>query len=109
MGFFSWKTNDTKRSIANTYSTRDTFRVYLHDNLGNVYTEDNYDGYGEFGGVDYYELLARMNGLNGRNEGIDAECSGREGIIYPNLTESPDWQWRNEKPAHCADQGYFYE
>ena len=58
MGFFSWKTNDTERSIANKYSNRSTFTVYMRDNEGNVWVEENYEGYGEFGGKDYYELLA---------------------------------------------------
>ena len=32
MGFFSWKTQDTDRSIANNYSTRKTFTVVMIDN-----------------------------------------------------------------------------
>lgn len=109
MGFFSWKTQDSERSIANAYSIRKTFKVYMHDNQGNVYAESEYDGYGEFGGLDFYELMARMNGLKGRSEAIDVDCSGKEGYIYPNLTETADWQWRNEKPQHCEYQGYFYD
>jgi len=29
MGFFSWKTQDTDKSIANKYSIRRTFRVQM--------------------------------------------------------------------------------
>lgn len=29
MGFFSWKTQDTNKSIANRYSNRPTFTVYM--------------------------------------------------------------------------------
>ena len=36
------------------------------DNKGNVWTEDNYEGYGVFGGKDYYELLAELQSLEGQ-------------------------------------------
>ena len=68
MGFFSWHTNDTDRSIANKYSGRTTFNVYMRDNKGNVWVESDYEGYGRFGGKDYYELLAEMNGLGSDRE-----------------------------------------
>ena len=67
MGFFSWRTQDTDKSIANHYSVRSTFRVQMMDNKGNVWTENNYDGYGVFGGKDYYELLAEMNGITDKD------------------------------------------
>jgi len=34
MGFFSWKTMDTDRSIANKYSNTSTFKVDMMDNKG---------------------------------------------------------------------------
>lgn len=71
MGFFSWITTDTKRSIANVHSSRYTFTVHMKDDKGNIWTEKNYDGYGMFGGKDFYELLDEMNGGNGdRQNGI---------------------------------------
>ena len=108
MGFFSWKTQDTRRSISNVDSTRGSFFVAMHDNKGNIWTETEYDGYGEFGGKDYYELLAEMNGLTTRVEGIELAFS-KKPCLYPNLTESVQWNWVNEEPEHCDDQGYFYE
>ncbi len=113
MGFFSWKTNDTKRSIANQYSSRSTFTVYMRDNKGNVWVEEDYDGYGEFGGKDYYELLAEMNGLESdRNAGISLQFdSGREDIIFPALFELDTSSWethRGQEPKNCPAQGYFY-
>ena len=107
MGFFSFKTQDTKKSIANSYSIRKTFRVYMRDDKGNVWVEDNYEGYGEFGGKDYYELLAEMNNKTGRNEGITLSFS-KIPHITPNLTESEDWEWTNDEPQRCEYQGYFY-
>ena len=108
MGFFSFKTQDTNRSIANKHSGRKTFKVFMHDNKGNVYPESNYEGYGDFGGLDYYKLLADMNGLKDRNEAIHVSCNKKAELVYPNLTESADWTWRNAEPQNCEFQGYFY-
>ena len=46
MGFFSWKTQDTDRSIANNYSNKSVFSVTMTDNKGNRWHEHNYEGYG---------------------------------------------------------------
>ena len=112
MGFFSWITQDTNRSIANQYSNRKPFTVYMHDDKGNVWKEDNYEGYGEFGGKDYYELVAEMNGeISDRQIGIDIafkDYSPNPDIKYPNLTETPDWTWVPEEADICNEQGYFY-
>jgi len=62
MGLFSWKTQDTNRSIpCDGNSSRPTFPVTMTDNKGNVWNEPNYEGYGEFGGKDYYQLVAEMS------------------------------------------------
>jgi len=50
MGFFSWKTSDTGESIPNHYSNRPVFKVHMITEDGQVFTEDNYEGYGVFGG-----------------------------------------------------------
>lgn len=110
MGFFSWKTQDTKRSISNRYSSRETFTVYMINPLtGESYRENEYEGYGEFGGKDFYELLAELNGKKDRNEGIDIAFSGEE-YISPVLVENLSvWEkYKDEKPEHCEAQGYFY-
>jgi len=108
MGFFSWKTQDTSKSIANEYSSRDTFKVYMLDDKGNMWMESNYEGYGIFGGKDYYELLAEMNGLGtDRSKGITLAFSGKE-YKSPNLVESSDWEYVNDAPSKCEFQGFFY-
>jgi len=61
MGFFSWKTSDTKRSIPSVHSIRDTFEVHMITEDGQVFTEPEYEGYGDFGGKDIYVLIADMN------------------------------------------------
>ena len=65
MGQFSWITDDTDRQIGSM--EENTITVYMHDDKGNVWKEDEYEGYGEFGGKDYYELVAEMNGYNKDN------------------------------------------
>ena len=108
MGFFSWKTMDTQRSIPNVYSSRKPFPVTMTDNKGNKWTENEYEGYGIFGGKDFYELLAEMNGLGSdREKGIDLAFSGKP-HIEPNLNEMPDHKWGYDKPEICEYQGYFY-
>ena len=134
MGFFSWKTQDTDRSIPSQYSNRKTFRVQMLDNKGNVWTETEYEGYGVFGGKDFYELLAEMNGFvsqKGLSYEVDGEAYtdeargfgislafskdnhsgiGTEGVYYPNLVEQADgWVYEMAGPDNCEFQGYFYD
>lgn len=112
MGFFSWKTQDTNKSISNAYSGQNTFRVIMADNKGNQWVEKNYDGYGTFEGKDYYELVDEMNGGSGdRIIGISREFdkSGKyKNQIFPSLSESGDY-YNGKKPETCEHQGFFYE
>ncbi len=72
MGLFSWMTQDTNKSIAVEGSRRRTFTVVMEDNKGNRWVENNYQGYGVFGGKDFYELLDEMNGgVGARGVGVD--------------------------------------
>ena len=87
---------------------------------GRVFTERDYEGYGEFGGKDFYELLAELNGLGSdRSAGIDLCYKGNRsgddtpGVIYPKLVEELSWdvegQYANlPNPTSCGDQGFFY-
>ena len=127
MGFFSWKTQDTDNSIANQYSNRKTFRVQMLDNKGNVWTEYTYEGYGRFGGKDFYELLAEMNGFESDKTGDEYTDEARgfginiafkdnpngiatKGVFYPNLIEQADgWFYNESGPDNCEYQGYFYD
>jgi hypothetical protein len=68
MGFFSWFTSDTEKSIANRWSTRSTFPVHMITEDGQIFTENDYDGYGVFGGKDLYVLAAEMNGYKGETD-----------------------------------------
>lgn len=106
MGQFSWITQDTNRSISNLDGSQ--FRVIMTDDKGNRWVEDNYEGYGEFGGKDYFVLMSEMNGFRGEHEamrsyGIDLSCSGRG--LSPSLSECGDY-YNGEHPLNCPDQGW---
>ena len=58
MGQFSWFTQDTHERIINDKP----MHVVMCDDKGNKYVEECYEGYGVFGGKDFYELVAEMNG-----------------------------------------------
>jgi len=63
MGQFSWITQDTRRPIFNdwdTYGDRQTIHM-VDPRDGKDYKEEGYEGYGRFGGRDFYELLADIN------------------------------------------------
>jgi hypothetical protein len=66
MGFFSFKTSDSKKSIPNVCSNKGTFEVHLITEDGQVFTEKEYEGYGVFGGRDIYTLIGEMNGVKGK-------------------------------------------
>lgn len=62
MGFFSWLTADTNESTANIHSGMPVKTVHLLQPGGlPPISEDAYEGYGDFGGVDAYLWLARAN------------------------------------------------
>lgn len=108
MGQFSWYTQDTNRRIVNG----EEYRVIMTDNKGNQYVEECYQGYGVFGGKDYYELLAEMNGLKpDRDAGIElAFENSPEGrnpnCLHPSITESGKYMM-GEAPVSDPDQGFL--
>ena len=111
MGFFSWQTQDTNKSIPSVHSTRDTFTVHMKDHKGNTWREDSYEGYGDFGGKDFYELLAEMNGMGSdRDAGIKLAFDKERNADaqWPTLTEDKDAEGTG-KPRECRHQGFFYD
>lgn len=86
MGQFSWVTSNTKQRIIIDGGVP----VALVDKNNKLYKEENYQGYGVFGGKDAYELLAEMNvpekctgeTRHDRLVGINLQFSG-EPIAYP--------------------------
>ena len=55
-----------------------------------------------------------MNGLGSdREAGIalafkDSPDGDNPDCKFPNLAKSARWEWRNDTPESCPDQGYFY-
>lgn len=117
MGQFSWITQDTRQPIyidGYQKSGYEQCTYYMWDNNGNFWKESCYEGYGMFGGKDYFVLLAEMNRVYGdnvteeqkREDGIAIEFSfNHDGILFPNLTESSIWTWINDRPLLHEDQG----
>lgn len=127
MGFFSWIAQDTGESILNEHVCDQG--GYMHDDKGNTYGP-RYDGYGRFCGMDFYLLLALMNpevfgeidedrllhddeySDTIRSAAIHLSYNERIKIIaanlkWPNVTHNKEWEWRNERPKDCPNQGYF--
>jgi len=124
MGFFSWKTSDTNRSISNVHSGRGTFKVTMLMPYGEKYVESNYEGYGIFGGMDFYDAVYELNKDNpifehitsqqweNRFKGImmlsDKE-KNRRFAISPRLVEDDSLEWIDvDDSPICESQGYFY-
>ena len=90
MGQFSWITQDTFQSIRNnggdSASSARKRKAFLHDDKGNVWEEKNYEGYGIFGGKDFFQLVAEMNnieGINGtRSFFISGRCDGIRSSLW---------------------------
>ena len=119
MGFFSFKTTDTQKSVSNAHSDRGALAVYLIDNKGKKFYEPSYRGNGIFGGVDIFILIAEMNGHSFdedidpdlqydelRDIGIDLFYDNPEAIT-PNIFEVPS-EFENKRLEACEFQGYFY-
>jgi hypothetical protein len=119
MGQFRWVTQDTHHRIIND----EEYTVIMSDDKGNKYEEHCYEGYGVFGGKDYYELLAEMNGyslddFNGdkealRQKGIDLAFDGHPhgdnpNVKHPSLTEAGVY-WNGKAPESDPDQGWLEE
>jgi hypothetical protein len=96
-GQFSWMTQDTGKQIGS--ERENTIDVYMFDNKGNKWYEPNYEGYGEFGGKDYYELLDQMNGGSGdRSRGINLafnKIKTDSEVLYPALVTRSNFDWKS--------------
>lgn len=96
MGQFSWISCDTKKRIYNDGTTAQTVHMVAKMPDGSFlrFIEKDYAGYGEFRGMDFYELFANMNSLpvvnpERRIDGIEAcfKSSPEDAakFVYPQL------------------------
>ena len=121
MGCFSWIAQDTDKPIYIDGYQKPGYEqrtYYMWNNKGNYWKETSYEGYGMFGGKDYYILLAEMNRVydedirdeQKREDGIQIEfSSNHDGIVFPNLTETKIWKWKNKQPLRHYNQGCYEE
>ena len=123
MGFFSWKTSDTDRSIPNIHAKKRTFKVHVpipKEFGGGCLVEENYDGYGRFDGQDIYILVAKWNAPEEcegqsdewiRRKGIDLACYDKDNfsLKYPIKITERKMDYEDALPSkNCEYQGYFY-
>ena len=116
-GQFSWMTHDTGEQIGSERQNRIT--VFMYDNQGNKWKESKYDGYGEFGGKDYYELLAQMNGIENadRQDGIDLAFDDKKvkagEVLFPALVTTPNYNWKRhdftQEAENDPNQSWYQE
>lgn len=112
MGFFSWKTMDTDESICNRYCGKETFSVVMvNPKTGEMFEENDYEGYGVFGGKNYYDLVAELNGKSGRKEGIDIAFGSADYVAPILITAKNKDEWKKyigKIAEPCKFQGFFY-
>lgn len=120
MGFFSFKTADTDRSIPNIHSNKKTFTVHVlipKEFGGGYITEEQYQGYGIFGGKDIYELLFEFNfpgilGIPGekkREKAIDLYFENKLKYV-PKIVENKYLSYEQVgESKRDENQGYFYD
>ena len=132
MGYFSWLTSDTNKSIPvcrEDQFLKETVNgpIYLLCPNGDKLEEKDYHGFGVFGNKDVYELVALWNAPeecydeNGqlldssdlRYIGINLACYDKdnEKLKYPiKIVEDKNLSYEEVPPAKsCPYQGYFYD
>lgn len=82
--------------------------VTMTDDKGNRYREEAYEGYGIFGGKDFYELLDEMNGGCGDRQAGIALAFSNKPHKSPSLSRCGDY-YNGDAPETCPNQGYFYD
>lgn len=133
MGMFSWLTGDTGRSITNNSAPEGALPVYLILPDDTWLYEEDYEGYGIFGGRDFFGLVWQLNSEEKpktakrgesqadldaafdeahRGKGIslawsyeDQEPDG-ESVVLPKFAEKL-LPWASlPKPERCPNQGF---
>lgn len=125
MGFFSFQTADTGESIPNVYSGKPMLHVKMICPNGDEFNEDGYDGYGRFGGKDYYAAIAEANGLAVGEDEESQRLAAIGAVFKDNPSGKTDkfitprivmadfkggWEAAKLLPQNpdCEYQGFFY-
>ena len=125
-GQFSWMTQDTDQQIGS--ERQNTIDVWMYDNEGNQWFEKRYEGYGVFGNMDYFELLAKMNGYTEedlvkteemRDIGIDIAYNKKKTkvkggkVLFPALVATGKFNWKRHDftvaPEDDENQSWYQE
>lgn len=121
MGQFSWFTSDEQIQITVDVSRN----IYMTGKDGRIFHQKTaYEGYGEFGGKDFYEYLAELNNLeSSRDAGLDLTFNiggglgdlkilERNGYFAPRLFSNErsvrNWD-RFDPPENDPNQGWEVE
>lgn len=125
MGFFSFITKDTNKIIYNVYSKhypKGAMVSYMvNPKTKEIFKEEKYDGYGSFGGKDFFVLYAELNDLI--TEDIKDDITKIRSVaiehyyyydgekIYPviieNLENLEEMLKTNIEPEDHVGQGYW--
>ena len=123
MGFASLKTMDTNESIANDYTGNPTKVKFIMPSDWYILEGVTNDGYMRFGGRDYFEMIAEMNGYPYDEEkyernpdylrsiGLDLYFNHRDSIQVPkpvSMSYTGTYTDLPHFPEECDYQGYFY-
>ena len=98
MGFFSWECAVSGKSIRNKHTDEGATPCVVVFPNGKTIEENDYDGYGVFGGVDVYEMFS--NWKDPKDKPYPIKIVAKEnynGQKYADLPESPQ----------CDSQGFF--
>jgi hypothetical protein len=131
-GQFSWFTQDSYQQIGSERENR--IDVYMFDDKGNRWEEKKYKGYGVFGGKDYYELVAEINGYTEEdikdikdgfkelrqiginlafNEGGYKTRHPKGKTLFPALVTNKNYNWKShdftKEPENDPDQSWYVE
>jgi len=131
-GQFSWFTQDSHQQIGSERANR--IDVYMFDDKGNRWEEKKYDGYGVFGGKDFYDLVAEMNGYTEEdvktikggykelrqiginlafNEGGYKTRHPKGKTLFPALVTNKNYNWKShdfsKEPENDPNQSWYQE
>ena len=112
MGFFSWKCAKSGVSVASRYNS-DVWdsECYVVTPNGIIY-EEAYEGYGDFGGFDIFELLGEGDRIVGIEKYHDKNRRDELPFV-PKIVIAAYYKGESydelEESEMCPDQGYFFD